>query len=486
MSVNPANPPRPALVATIEDSFAYITATSRWPIIVTKIIDDIYKTRHSLDLSEGDKIKEGKEIIDSIGELKYHMQRKKPLTPIEDDGEPDNGTWTYVFNTYFKDDNWYSATWLFTECYLYRRIHSILSRTKHWNNYDPFFRQKEDAFKGSYIAIIEIAKRIDELVYIPKLHADNEEIDTGRIIFHELAQISLWGNSTDLSLLTNLSDEDIKKLQDMGTKKLEELEKNILKNDLEKVWSYISEHRNSRIDIVLDNAGFELYADLVLSDWLIQSGYAKEIYLHAKKNSVSEDFFLSASEMEKSFLKKFSNRLQYYITNSQLFLTSNYFWTSPYSYWHLAEQAPDLYADLCMSNLVIFKGDLNYRKLVYDCKWKTTTPFKEAVGPLANMRGSPPILALRTSKADVIVGLEEGIEERLSVNEKDWMYSGKYAIKRYLHIAKIETKTSQLPWYSKIEPLATHIQKVSKSIYLPKSQVSIDEMVARFRVEAVI
>ncbi|CAG8476983.1 8989_t:CDS:2 [Dentiscutata erythropus] len=33
----------------------------------------------------------------------------------------------------------------------------------------------------------------------------------------------------------------------------------------------------------------------------------------------------------------------------------------------------------------------------------------------------------------------------------------KKLIKQYLHIAKIETKTSQLPWYSKIEPLALHI-----------------------------
>ncbi|CAG8651490.1 17155_t:CDS:2, partial [Cetraspora pellucida] len=431
MSVNPANPPRPALIATDKDSFAYITTVERWPVIATKIVDDVYKSRHSLNLSEVDKLKEGKEIIDSIGGLKYQMQRKKPLIPIEDDGKSDIGTWTHVFNTYFKDENWYSATWLFVECYLYRRIHSIFARTKHWKDYDPFFRQKEVTFKASFIAVIEIAKRIDELVYIPKLPADNEKIDVGRIIFHELVQISLWGNSTDLSLLTNLSDDDVKKLQDLGTKRLEELEKNILANDLEKAWNYISENSNARIDIILDNAGFEFYADLVLSDWLIQSGYAKEIHLHAKKfpwfvsdttlNDLnwllqtlqSEDFFSSASEMERSFLKKLSNRLQSHIANSRLILTSDYFWTSPYAYWHLAEQAPDLYAGLCTSNLVIFKGDLNYRKLIYDCKWKTTTPFNEAIGPLASKKGSPSILALRTIKADVVVGLEEGIEERL-------------------------------------------------------------------------
>ncbi|CAG8575746.1 10814_t:CDS:2, partial [Scutellospora calospora] len=372
MSVNPANPPRPALVATDEDGFAYITTAYRWPVIVTKIIDDIYKTRHSLDLSEVVKLREGKEIIDSLGELKYQMQRKRPLTPIEDDGEPDIDTWTYVFNTYFKDDNWYSAAWLFMECYLYRRVRSILARTKQWNDYDPFLRQKEDTFRASIAAIVEIAKRIDELVDIPKSGAHDGIIDAGRIIFHELVQISLWGNATDLSLLNNLSNDDIKKLQNVGAKRLEELEKNILVNDLEKAWNYISKCHTTPKDF----------------NWILQT-------------LQSEDFFSSTSEMEKSFLKKLATRLQSYVSNSQLILTSDYFWTSPYAYWHLAEKAPDLYVDLCTSNLLIFKGDLNYRKLVYDCKWKINTQFEEAIGPLAGMKGSPPVLALRTCKADV-------------------------------------------------------------------------------------
>src|SRR3954453_7439488 len=35
-------------------------------------------------------------------------------------------------------------------------------------------------------------------------------------------------------------------------------------------------------------------------------------------------------------------------------------------------------------------------------------------------------------------------------------------------------------WYSKVDPLMTHIQAVSKSICIPSSNVSIDEMIARF------
>ncbi|RIA90420.1 hypothetical protein C1645_693563 [Glomus cerebriforme] len=449
MAVNPANPPRPALQATEENSFAYITAKKRWPEILEKVIDDIYQTINSLDSSEVDKIQEGKRIVDFLTELKYQIQQKKPLMPIEVSEAPDISTYNYILNTYFKDKNWYSATWLFTECYLYRRIHLSLAKTKHWRSYDPYFRQKEDAFRASFNAIIEIAKRIGELISAPKMNKDGRDTETDRIIFHELAQISLWGNATDLSMLTNLSLEEVKKLQSTGAKQLEESEKNILANDLSKVWEWILKCRNARIDIILDNAGFELYGDLVFADWLIQSGYAREIHLHAKpipwfvsdttrvdfdwlfQTLQSDDFFSSAPELEKSSLKKLANRWQSYIANSQWFFTHDYFWTSPYSYWHLAEQAPDLYADLCKSQLVIFKGDLNYRKLVYDCKWETTVPFKEAIGPLASAKGAPSVLTLRTGKSDLFVGLEEGIEERLNSVEKGWMYSGKYAVVQF-------------------------------------------------------
>ncbi len=35
-------------------------------------------------------------------------------------------------------------------------------------------------------------------------------------------------------------------------------------------------------------------------------------------------------------------------------------------------------------------------------------------------------------------------------------------------------------WYFKLDPLATYIQTVSKSIYISSSNVSIDEIIARF------
>ncbi|CAG8544713.1 12615_t:CDS:2 [Cetraspora pellucida] len=376
MSVNPANPPRPALRAADKETFAHITATHRWKDIIKKAIDNI---RDSLNCSEVDKNEEGKKIIASMEELINQIQRKDQLIQIEDDGRPDIVSWNDALNTYFKGENWFTTTWLFAECYLYRRIISIITNTKHWKNYDPYFRQKEDSFKVSFTTIFEFSKRIDELISLQKVKTND------KLIFYELAKLSLWGNAIDLSI------------------------------------------------------------DLIFSDWLIQSGYVSKVYLHVKpipwfvsdttledfnwllKTLKNNEFFSSISNIEKLSLEKLFNRWQSYITNSNWIITSDFFWTSPYSFWHLEEKAPELYNDLCKSHLIIFKGDLNYRKLVYDCKWESITPFKDAIGPLGNSKNSPPLLSLRTGKSDVFVGLDEGVEKSLG-SDKSWMYSGKFAV----------------------------------------------------------
>ena len=69
----------------------------------------------------------------------------------------------------------------------------------------------------------------------------------------------------------------------------------------------------------------------------------------------------------------------------------------------------------CIAELVVIKGDLNYRKLTGNLKWPSFQSFETAIGLMAYLTGKMgpiPIsirtLAPRTCKADVVVGLPKG------------------------------------------------------------------------------
>lgn len=227
-----------------------------------------------------------------------------------------------------------------------------------------------------------------------------------------------------------------------------------------------------RVDIVLDNAGFELYADLVLAGYLLASGLATTIVLHSKSipwfvsDVVPADFAallnalfdpvrffeeLSQEEQdsgkqtkpltdeEKASLAFVFEDWSTLHSEGQLIIRPNRFWTHAGSFWRLPVTAKDLYEDLRQSELVILKGDLNGRKLVGDAMWDPTTPFQEAIGPLAKKGQGLRILQLRTCKADTVVGLQIGEDERLRAMEggggdtgaRKWAWSGKWAVAQY-------------------------------------------------------
>jgi len=112
------------------------------------------------------------------------------------------------------------------------------------------------------------------------------------------------------------------------------------------------------------------------------------------------------------------------------------FWCTGYTFWDLHSEAPDLFLHLSRSDLVLFKGDLNHRKLTYDCAAPASTPFDVAIGPMASSAGAPVIASLRTVKSDVVVGLGpdgDEIAERLDKAEPGWKISGKYVSCSPLH-----------------------------------------------------
>jgi len=275
-----------------------------------------------------------------------------------------------------------------------------------------------------------------------------------------MIQMCLWGNATDLSFLTHVSAEVIGRVQSVGREAQESRKQFILHDDQEAVWSHVQTLENARIDIVLDNSGFEVFTDLVLADFLVTyTPYCSKVVFHPKlipwfvsdvtppdflitfSSLLDPSFFGSVpSEEAQEHLKTMATRWSNYIADGTFRLSvpadtplggkggagrSAEFWTTPYPFWDMQERDKELWDDLRNSSLVIFKGDLNYRKLTGDIRWPASTPFERAIGPLA---GSFPILSLRTNKADVVVGVDQGVADKLDeVENREWRYGGRYA-----------------------------------------------------------
>jgi len=286
-----------------------------------------------------------------------------------------------------------------------RRIATCFALSKQWKLYDVFSKQKLGTFRSSRPAVLELAAQYHEIISQIAHKGDESEAqidEAEKILFMEMCEICLWGNATDLSLLTNMTYEDIQKLQGSEARKASEA--NILVNDLEIAYNILKKEKKAgkkerRVDIVLDNAGFELYVDLLLADFLLSSGLATHIVLHPKSipwfvsDVLPSDFaallnvladpqtFYSApsdeqrnagttpqplSQKEIDKLSFLFSRWGNFHAEGQLAIRPNDFWTNGGSFWRLPTSEPRLHEDLKEAELVIFKGDLNYRKLTGD------------------------------------------------------------------------------------------------------------------------
>lgn len=367
---------------------------------------------------------------------------------------------------------WFDAPWLFAECYLYRRLNTFFANSKTWKTHDVFRVQKTNAFKSSRAAVLKLASQYRQIVSSLKESkgpTDTQETaETEKEIFTDMSKMCLWGNATDLSLLTTRASKDIQKLQESESLKNSD---NILVDHSDQVYHVLKKQRDEgkvgRVDIVLDNSGFELFVDLVLGGYLLAAGFATEMIFHPKSlpwfvsdvllddfadlinalrdpvsyfNSPGNGYSPDGTEPETPLLDSQKSDLEFLFsewselhTQGKFLLRPNRFWTTAASYWRLPSAAPQLFEDLRQSELVIFKGDLNYRKLTADAAWDPTTSFPKAIGELGKAESGVRVLALRTCKADVVVGLDKGKDAELRSGDSEerkrkWAWSGKWAV----------------------------------------------------------
>lgn len=247
----------------------------------------------------------------------------------------------------------------------------------------------------------------------------------------------------DLSMIASMDNYDTSQVELSTGSSMEQMQfmrTNLLSDHTSVLWDLVellrqpkSSTEPRRIDIVLDNCGLELFSDACFADWLLSVGLADKVLLHFKQmpwfvsDALVKDFHWMVNELLSSDDKNLCSlgeRWTRRIQDGSFVLTDHAFWTTSFEYAAMVSIANDLYTLLKQSYLVIFKGDLNYRKLLADRNWLYTENFSIALGGFEPTN----VCALRTLKADLVTGLPPGAAARAAGDNKDWMVTGQYAV----------------------------------------------------------
>lgn len=390
----------PPIISTQPGSWAYNTVIKRWPETVKKI------------LLENDFSKELKENLSNL----ITDIPDQPIRQLTDLDAPDNKSWNSYISLY-EGMNWLDIPWFFGEHYFYRRIIEAVDYFK--LGLDPFSSQKQAGLEQNFEDIKELAAYLNGL-----------EIGKGAEVLRGVIYFSLWGNQVDLSLWTADSADNPKH------RSQRDLKAHLLADDINRILKIFKniDPITKRVDVLLDNAGYELVCDLGLADTFLRKDLASEVILHCKVHPtfVSDvikldvnntiEFLLNSTDKNTESLAK---RLMEYLKEGRIVLSDHFFWNSPLAMWEIPK---DLRKELRKSDLIISKGDANYRRLLGDRDWDFTLPFHQVVDFLP-----APLAALRTLKAELAVGLDLDQIREVYNQDPEWLVDGKWGV---IHFAQ--------------------------------------------------
>lgn len=337
------------------------------------------------------------------------------IRPLQDEA-PDTGFWTAAAAPHV-DRSWLDVPWYWAEAYFYRRVLEATGyyRPGPWQGVDPYAAIK----RGEWAPEAAPAA-------VNALLADLPDEPEAR--FQRLLHASLWGNRTDLSYAVAAH---------LGATAAPSQERhNLLADDSRALWHFLQSHDGGRVAVVADNAGTELLMDLVLVDFLLSSGLASEVLLFLKpqpffvSDAMSVDLVAGLDALVEAggAGRKLAHRVDGHIAAGELIPREHWFFATSLFYFQMPG---DLVETLAGMNLVILKGDVNYRRLLGDAHWPDTTPFAEVVHYFPAS-----LAALRTLKGELIVGLGPGDGERLAADDPAWLVSGRYGIIQFSGLAE--------------------------------------------------
>nr|WP_272506570.1 damage-control phosphatase ARMT1 family protein [Salinibacter ruber] len=399
---DPSAPLPPPLRGTNSGAFTRRTIAARWPRIAGRVI------------AEND-------FPDPINARIQALRDALPdgsIRRLRDDEAPDAALWgEYVAPHLGK--TWLEVPWFFGETYFYRRLLEATGyfRAGAGRQADPFTDQKEQGLAHTEARIEALAQRRSRA---------RDEGDETRSVLTRLLRSALWGNQADLSMWT--ADEE-----GPGHRHPEQAEEHLLVDDTSAALAQLEgRDRPARVDVWADNAGFELVSDLALVDGLLAAEAVGQVTVHLKahptfvSDATVDDVhatLATLADADEAAVRALVGRLHGALAAGRLRLRDGWVWTSPL---RARELPAPVRAEMARSDLLISKGDANYRRLLGDRQWAFTTPFAEASAPLP-----VPVLALRTHKSEVAAGLSAAQVDRLDDEEPDWAVNGEWGVMQF-------------------------------------------------------
>lgn len=300
--------------------------------------------------------------------------------------------------------SWFEVPFLWAESYFYRRLLEAVRYFEPgpWQGIDPFGPFKRAELRDT--TVDEELAALDEVAKLP-LEAQDQAMLSG----------ALWGNRADLGFRISSGDP-----QDRS--------RHLITDHSGLLWRHLARSPSPTVYLLADNAGRELIPDLILIDHLLHTGRADRAVLHVKpypyfvSDATAADVLDCVRRITEAPGRAgvIGARLFRALVGGRLTVRSHYFSCAPLPY---ADMPGDLRADLAHATVTISKGDLNYRRLVGDRLWPATTSFAELTSCFPS-----PLLALRTLKSDVAVGLEPSALADLEATGEAWRTSGTHAV----------------------------------------------------------
>lgn len=398
----PNLPLPPALTGSEVGSFTEYTVTERMPAIALRVIKE-----NNFPPQINHKLEQLAAAL-KTGSLQF-------LFP--DEGV-DFSDWEKYLQPYI-GQRWLDIPWFVAETYFYRLILNITNYfiPGEFQGLDPFLLQKTQGLEASIDSTISLCSQVQE--WLDEALADGKP---SKASIMALLYFALWGNRVDLSLWSAFEDDRSKfDIQNQLT--------HLLVDDAFLVSKLLTKSPGQRIDFIIDNGGFELISDLCFADFLLGSGLAHQVYLHLKphptfvSDATIQDVYQTRdflAEGSHPHVKSFTQRLTENLESGRLILVEDYFWTSPLAFWELPAA---LTAELAHSNLIVVKGDANYRRLLGDRHWDFTTNFADIVSYLP-----APMVALRTLKSEVVAGLTTDTLAELGKVDPEWLTNGQWGL----------------------------------------------------------